>query len=105
MDAAFFCLECERNSHGHQLGVVLARHKGLDTGNHLALHLHPSAPLAEGTSGGCRGTSLVGVENTSLALAVLAGHDVRRDVLRLFHNYNRQNEGSIRRQTPFSSRL
>ena len=35
----------------------------------------------------------------------LAGHDVRRDVLRLLHDYNRQNEGSIRCQTPFSSRL
>lgn len=105
MDAAFFCLECERNSHGHQFGVVLARNKGLDTGNHLALHLYPAAAFADRTTGGRRGSALVCVENTSLALAVLTGHDVRRDVLRLFHNYNRQNEGSIRRQTPFSSRL
>ena len=32
-------------------------------------------------------------------------HILRRDVLRLLHDYNRQNEGSIRCQTPFSSRL
>ena len=44
-------------------------------------------------------------KDTSLAFTTLAGHDMWRDILRLFHNYNRQNEGSIRCQTPFSSRL
>ncbi len=50
-------------------------------------------------------SSSPGTKDTSLAFTTLAGHDVRRDVLRLLHDYNRQNEGSIRCQTPFSSRL
>ena len=49
MNAAVFCLECERNSHGHQFGVILTRDKRLDAGDHLALYLHPSAAITDRT--------------------------------------------------------